>query len=87
MKFIKHFFVQIAAITDYLLEGNSDVHYGCEVDLDSIVDFPSSAKTPVGISPEQASHFVQQISSRLRQLYLHLSEGAPRWARRTARGR
>ena len=47
MALVQHYFVHIAAITDYLLEGNNDVHYGCEVDQDSIVDLPSSAKTAV----------------------------------------
>jgi formiminoglutamase len=50
---------------------------GCEVDLDSIKDMPSSARTPFGISEEQAAHFVQAIASKTNCRYLHLSEGAP----------
>ena len=50
---------------------------GCEVDLDSIKDMPSSARTPFGLSEEQAAHFVYSIASRTNCRYLHLSEGAP----------
>lgn len=51
---------------------------GCEVDLDSIKDMPSSARTPFGISEEQAAHFVYSIASKTNCHYLHLSEGAPK---------
>lgn len=50
---------------------------GCEVDLDSIKDMPSSARTPFGLSEEQAAHFVYSIASQTNCRYLHLSEGAP----------
>lgn len=52
---------------------------GCELDLDSIKDMPSSAKTPFGFTVEQAAHYVHAISSQLDTSYLHLSEAAPCW--------
>lgn len=50
---------------------------GCEVDLDSIKAMPSSARTPYGLTEEQAAHFVHSIASKTNCRYLHLSEGAP----------
>lgn len=52
---------------------------GCEVDLDSIKDMPSSAKTPFGLTLEQTAHYVHKICSEVDTSYLHLSEAAPRW--------
>ena len=59
---------------------SKDAHpVGCEVDLDSIRNMPASAKTPFGITQEEAAHFVFTLASRLDTLYLHLSEAAPKW--------
>jgi formiminoglutamase len=63
---------------DYAVAEHSQV--GCEVDLDSIKNMPSSAKTPFGITEEQAAHFIHSIASQSNCRYLHLSEGAPRWS-------
>jgi formiminoglutamase len=48
-----------------------------EVDLDSIKDMPSSARTPFGLTEEQAARFVHAFASQCSCRYLHLSEGAP----------
>ncbi len=53
---------------------------GCELDLDSIAGFPVSAKTPAGITVEQALRYIHLISATNVIRYLHLSEGAPQWS-------
>jgi formiminoglutamase len=50
---------------------------GIEIDLDSITNVPSSAKTSSGISPTQARQYVYQCAKQLNALYLHIAEGAP----------
>jgi formiminoglutamase len=50
---------------------------GIEIDLDSITNVPSSAKTSSGISPTQARQYVYQCAKQLNTLYLHIAEGAP----------
>lgn len=50
---------------------------GVEIDLDSITNVPSSAKTSSGISPVQARQYVYQCASNLDVLYFHVAEGAP----------
>ncbi|MDX2173489.1 MAG: formimidoylglutamase [Bacteroidota bacterium] len=50
---------------------------GIELDLDSITNVPTSAKTSSGISPLQARQFVHQCASQLSCVYLHIAEGAP----------
>lgn len=50
---------------------------GIELDLDSITNVPTSAKTSSGISPLQARQFVHQCASQLNCAYLHIAEGAP----------
>jgi formiminoglutamase len=50
---------------------------GVEIDLDSITNVPSSAKTSSGISPVQARQYVYQCGKYLNALYLHVAEGAP----------
>lgn len=55
-----------------------DVHpIGIELDMDAIEDMPSSARTPFGISPQDAAHFIHTIASSIDTKYLHLSEAAP----------
>jgi formiminoglutamase len=50
---------------------------GVELDLDSITNVPTSAKTSSGISPLQARQFVYQCASQLNCAYFHIAEGAP----------
>ncbi len=50
---------------------------GVEVDMDSVINMPSSAMTPSGFRVEEARRFVRSMASRFRTAYLHLPEGAP----------
>jgi formiminoglutamase len=56
---------------------NSSQPVGIEVDLDSIVDMPTSAVTPSGLSVDDVRFFIRETTSKLRAAYLHLPEGAP----------
>jgi formiminoglutamase len=51
---------------------------GIELDLDSIQDIPSSAKSPSGFSVNEARRFVSYFSSKENITYLHLCEAAPK---------
>jgi formiminoglutamase len=50
---------------------------GIELDLDAIIDIPSSAQSPTGISTEQARKYIQYTAGNSKVAYLHLAEGAP----------
>lgn len=50
---------------------------GLEIDLDSITNVPSSAKTSSGISPVQARRYIHYAAANLDILYFHIAEGAP----------
>jgi hypothetical protein len=50
---------------------------GIEVDMDSMIDMPSSALTPTGFRVEEVRRFVGFINSAFGAVYLHLAEGAP----------
>lgn len=49
--------------------------YGLELDVDIIEGALSSAWTPLGISPQQAYHWVYQLSQSPETVYFHLPEG------------
>ncbi len=66
---------QVQRAVNYLSEHRSIK--GLELDLDSIKNLPCSAKTPFGISEEQAFYFIHKVASTLDTKYLHLSEAAP----------
>lgn len=51
---------------------------GIELDLDSILDIPSSAITPSGFSVNEARRFVSYFSQKENIAYLHLCEAAPK---------
>jgi formiminoglutamase len=55
---------------------------GIEVDLDSVENMPSSARTPSGISANDARLFVHRCAKQTMPLYLHLAEAAPVLAHR-----
>ena len=57
---------------------------GVELDLDSITNVPSSAKTSSGISPAQARQFAYRCGKELNAVYFHIAEGAPVLAHRQA---
>lgn len=54
-----------------------DNYSGIELDLDSITNVPSSAKTSSGLSPVQARQYVYKAAKGLNACYLHIAEGAP----------
>lgn len=68
----------LVKVCDYLSRGGHPV--GCELDVDGVRNMPASARTPFGLSQEQAAQFIHTIASRLDSLYLHLSEAAPEWS-------
>lgn len=57
---------------------------GVEVDLDAIVNTPSSARTSSGLDALQVRRFVHTGASALNAAYLHIAEGAPVLAHRKA---
>jgi formiminoglutamase len=57
--------------------GEVDLPVGIEVDMDSIIDMPSSAMTPSGFRVEEVRRFVRTMASKFKTAYLHLAEGAP----------
>jgi len=69
---------QVGRVIEYL--SRSDAATGLELDLDGIKNMPCSAKTPFGITEEQAFYFVYSLASVLDTQYLHLSEAAPQYA-------
>ncbi|MCR4783077.1 MAG: arginase family protein [bacterium] len=50
---------------------------GLELDLDTIAMMPSSARSPQGISLDDAAFYLHRLSSSLPAIYCHLPEGAP----------
>jgi formiminoglutamase len=75
-------FDRLAGLNDHLTKAlefleRSSLPVGMEVDMDSMIDMPSSARTPSGFSVEEVRRFIRTVSSRCETVYLHLSEGAP----------
>ncbi|MGB5983094.1 MAG: formimidoylglutamase [Nonlabens sp.] len=52
-------------------------HYGLEIDLDVISNFPSSAQSPVGLNLEEVSNVILELQNNTSPLYYHFCEGAP----------
>jgi formiminoglutamase len=52
-------------------------HYGLELDMDAIVNVPSSAKSATGISSEQARSAVTKLVNAQMIKYFHLPEASP----------
>lgn len=50
---------------------------GLEIDMDSVQNIPTSAKTSSGISTIQARQFVHLAASKTNCVYLHIAEAAP----------
>jgi formiminoglutamase len=56
----------------------SDLPVGIELDMDSMIDMPSSAMTPSGFRVEEARQYVRAVAAAASDpVYLHLPEGAP----------
>lgn len=54
-----------------------DTYCGIELDMDTIQNIPSSAKTSSGISANQARQFVSWCAQNKKTAYLHIAEAAP----------
>ncbi len=48
-----------------------------EIDLDAIINVPTSAKTSSGLSPLEARQFVYRAAQQKNVVYFHLAEAAP----------
>ena len=55
----------------------SNSQFGIELDCDSIQQFPVSAKTSSGVSPNQARMFTYSMGAQTNAIYFHLTEAAP----------
>lgn len=55
----------------------ADLPVGIELDMDSLIDMPSSAMTPSGFRVEEARQYVRTVAAESTPVYLHLPEGAP----------
>ena len=71
---------QVASVIEYLSE--SKMFSGVELDLDGIKNFPASAKTPFGISEEQAFYLLTrserarfEVSARFRRAPQYAEDG------------
>ncbi|MCC6383704.1 MAG: formimidoylglutamase [Bacteroidia bacterium] len=54
-----------------------DSYTGIEIDMDTIQNIPSSAKTSCGVSTIEARRYINQVASACRAVYLHIAEAAP----------
>lgn len=61
-----------------------DALCGIELDLDSVENIPSSARTSSGISANDARYYVTTVAATVKPAYLHLCEAAPVLAHRKA---
>lgn len=59
------------------IEYTKDTYCGIELDMDAVQNIPSSAKTPSGISANQARQFVSWTARNTQAAYLHIAEAAP----------
>jgi formiminoglutamase len=50
---------------------------GLELDMDSVQNIPTSAKTSSGISTIQARQYINMVASKANCSYLHIAEAAP----------
>jgi formiminoglutamase len=57
---------------------------GVELDMDSVENIPSSARTPSGFSSNQARMFAYRCGKSLNVKYFHIAEAAPVLAHRNA---
>lgn len=63
------------AIFKQLLDFQNKEKYGLELDVDTIENALSSAMTPMGITAQQAYHWVYKFAKHKNVLYFHLPEG------------
>lgn len=62
------------------LEFVSTQHFGIELDLDAVANFPSSAMTLSGFSVEKIRNFLNFFASHPKAAYLHICEAAPNFS-------
>ena len=55
----------------------NDTFCGIELDMDTVQNIPSSAKTSSGISANQARQYVSKCAKHTNAVYLHIAEAAP----------
>jgi formiminoglutamase len=55
----------------------SGLPVGIELDMDSLIDMPSSAMTPSGFRVEEGRQYIRSVAAESNPVYLHLPEGAP----------
>ncbi|MCC6837591.1 MAG: arginase family protein, partial [Bacteroidia bacterium] len=54
-----------------------DTYCGIELDMDTVQNIPSSAKTSSGISANQARQYISWCAKNTNPAYLHIAEAAP----------
>lgn len=59
------------------IDFSKDEIIGLELDLDTVQNIPSSAKTSSGISTIQARQYITQVAQNCDCVYFHLAEAAP----------
>ncbi|GAB4144088.1 MAG: formimidoylglutamase [Bacteroidia bacterium] len=62
----------------------SELPCGIEIDMDTVENIPSSARTPSGISANEARMYVYLCAHLGKSAYLHIAEAAPVLAHRNA---
>ena len=74
-----------ADLDDVLLQASDvDVSLGVELDMDAIINMPSSAFTPSGFTIEEVRRYVIKCAKSKKVAYLHLPEAAPKNEREEA---
>lgn len=69
--------ISFTEAVDKAIEHVKDNYCGIEIDMDTIQNIPSSAKTSSGISTIQARQYITRAASKLNTCYLHIAEAAP----------
>jgi formiminoglutamase len=59
------------------IDFTNDTFCGIELDMDTVQNIPSSAKTSSGISANQARQYVSWCAANTNPAYLHIAEAAP----------
>lgn len=74
--FIREHFDFKSAVTNVINFIDTD-YTGIELDMDAIENIPASAKTPSGISANQARQYVSWCAKKTNGAYFHIAEAAP----------
>jgi formiminoglutamase len=69
--------IDFSEMSTLVLAENKKGNWALEIDLDSIQNIPSSAKTSSGMLPVDVRKFMYQFASQAQPSYLHIAEGAP----------